>query len=284
MSLDDLCVTSRSGAPGERGGAAGRPGPAHGLRGLDRCLPGGGWPARGSIEILADRTGIGELSLLMPALARLVRRGARGGWLAWIAPPHQPYAPALAPAASTSNACSSCARRRRSGRWSRRCAPGPAARCSAGPPAATGRACAGCNSRRSRRAAWPCCSAGWRMAASFARGAAHRARRRPRRPRGRDPEEPWRTCALRAARLDSAAAPRARALTMALPASTGSRPKSRRRRSPAIPRSRSRPALGGGRRAARASRARRRDGRRTLARGAPAATTCSSRCAGLPRT
>jgi len=35
---------------------------------LDRCLPGGGWPRQGLIEILTDRNGIGELSLLLPAL------------------------------------------------------------------------------------------------------------------------------------------------------------------------------------------------------------------------
>ncbi len=40
-----------------------------GYAALDRCLPGGGWPRQGLIEILVDRCGIGELSLLMPALA-----------------------------------------------------------------------------------------------------------------------------------------------------------------------------------------------------------------------
>src|SRR5690349_3153029 len=38
---------------------------------LDRCLPGQGWPQQGLIEILCDQPGIGELALLMPALARL---------------------------------------------------------------------------------------------------------------------------------------------------------------------------------------------------------------------
>jgi hypothetical protein len=78
-----------------------------GYAALDQCLPGGGWPRQGLIEILADRQGIGELSLLMPALAALCRgghapmagkvdRNDEGGWLAWVAPPLQPYAPALA--------------------------------------------------------------------------------------------------------------------------------------------------------------------------------------------
>lgn len=71
-----------------------------GFAALDRCLPGGGWPQQGLVEILADRHGIGELSLLMPALATLCRSqdGGSGGWLAWIAPPYQPYPPALATA------------------------------------------------------------------------------------------------------------------------------------------------------------------------------------------
>jgi hypothetical protein len=67
-----------------------------GYAALDRCLPGGGWPRQGLIEILADRCGIGELSLLMPALVALGHDEHEEGWLAWISPPHQPYAPALA--------------------------------------------------------------------------------------------------------------------------------------------------------------------------------------------
>jgi cell division inhibitor SulA/protein ImuA len=66
-----------------------------GFGALDRCLPGGGWPRQGLIELLADRHGIGELSLLMPALAALCGE-EHGGWLAWVSPPYQPYAPALA--------------------------------------------------------------------------------------------------------------------------------------------------------------------------------------------
>ena len=64
---------------------------------LDRFLPGGGWPLKAVTEILLDRYGIGELSLLMPALARLSRdKSARAKrWIAWIAPPFVPYAPAL---------------------------------------------------------------------------------------------------------------------------------------------------------------------------------------------
>jgi hypothetical protein len=59
---------------------------------LDEQLPGGGW-ARGALtEILLEREGIGELRLLLPALARV---SAQSAWQAWVAPPHVPYAPAL---------------------------------------------------------------------------------------------------------------------------------------------------------------------------------------------
>jgi cell division inhibitor SulA len=59
---------------------------------LDRQLPSGGWPEGALIELLPERPGIGELRLLMPALARL-SQGAR--WVAWIDPPHVPHAAGL---------------------------------------------------------------------------------------------------------------------------------------------------------------------------------------------
>lgn len=62
---------------------------------LDRLLPGGGWPTGTLTEILIGRRGIGELQLVLPALAALSWAGKR---VAWIAPPHLPYAPALAAA------------------------------------------------------------------------------------------------------------------------------------------------------------------------------------------
>src|SRR6185295_7940581 len=58
-------------------------------------LPGGGWPAGGLTELLVPTKGIGELGLLMPALARLTCAGKR---VVWLAPPYLPYAPALAAA------------------------------------------------------------------------------------------------------------------------------------------------------------------------------------------
>jgi hypothetical protein len=62
---------------------------------LDAALPGGGWPSGALTELLASARGIGELGLLMPALARLTCAGKR---VVWLAPPHLPYAPALAAA------------------------------------------------------------------------------------------------------------------------------------------------------------------------------------------
>lgn len=66
-----------------------------GFAALDRELPGGGWPAGALTEILAAREGLGELRLVLPALAALSSSGKR---IAWLAPPHLPYAPALAAA------------------------------------------------------------------------------------------------------------------------------------------------------------------------------------------
>ena len=62
---------------------------------LDAELPGGGWPRGNLTELLVDRASIGEMSLLLPALARL---SAEGGWLALVAPPWLPHAPAWAAA------------------------------------------------------------------------------------------------------------------------------------------------------------------------------------------
>jgi cell division inhibitor SulA len=60
---------------------------------LDRELPGGGWPRGALTELCLDAEGIGELSLLLPALAYLAQAGE---WIALVAPPHVPYAPAFA--------------------------------------------------------------------------------------------------------------------------------------------------------------------------------------------
>jgi hypothetical protein len=66
-----------------------------GYAALDAGLPGGGWPRHGLIEILTPRFGIGELYLLLPALAAL-SRAQPARWCTWVSPPHEPFAPALA--------------------------------------------------------------------------------------------------------------------------------------------------------------------------------------------
>jgi len=65
-----------------------------GFAALDAGLPGGGWPRHGLVEILTPRPGVGELSLLLPALAAL-SRATPARWCTWVSPPHQPFAPAL---------------------------------------------------------------------------------------------------------------------------------------------------------------------------------------------
>jgi hypothetical protein len=68
---------------------------ATGFDALDRKLS-GGWPWGAVTEIFVERYGIGELSLLMPALASLSAADeADSGWIVWVAPPLMPYAPAL---------------------------------------------------------------------------------------------------------------------------------------------------------------------------------------------
>jgi hypothetical protein len=63
-----------------------------GCKPLDAVLPGGGWQSGTLVELMPDQTGIGELSLLMPSLARITQ-GERH--IAFISPPFIPFAPAL---------------------------------------------------------------------------------------------------------------------------------------------------------------------------------------------
>ena len=62
---------------------------------LDALLPDGGWPKGALLEVVVPRWGIGELRLLLPALATA---GRQPRWSMWINPPFIPYAPALAEA------------------------------------------------------------------------------------------------------------------------------------------------------------------------------------------
>ena len=68
---------------------------ASGFPALDAELPGGGWPRGALTELLAEHSGIGELALLLPALAALT---AAGRTVVLVAPPHGAHAPAWAAA------------------------------------------------------------------------------------------------------------------------------------------------------------------------------------------
>ena len=68
---------------------------ASGFPRLDAELPGGGWPRGALTELLAEHEGIGELGLLLPALAALTDAGQT---VVLIAPPHCAHAPAWAAA------------------------------------------------------------------------------------------------------------------------------------------------------------------------------------------
>lgn len=78
----------------------GTPSIATGFATLDAELPGGGWPQSQLVELLLDAPGVGELSLLAPALARV----ARDRPCVWVLPCDSPgaralpYPPALAEA------------------------------------------------------------------------------------------------------------------------------------------------------------------------------------------
>lgn len=80
---------------GDRPELPARPGVATGQGALDALLPGGGWPRGALVELMLEEEGVGELSLVLPALASLSREER---WIALVAPPHIPYAPALAAA------------------------------------------------------------------------------------------------------------------------------------------------------------------------------------------
>lgn len=87
--LEQLAQACRAGRADAQ---APRPVQPSGFAALDALLPGGGWPLGAVTELMPESAGIGELSLVMPALAYLTRADR---YLAWIAPPYLPYPPAL---------------------------------------------------------------------------------------------------------------------------------------------------------------------------------------------
>ena len=97
-SLDNILANPRIWRGRDQAGR--QAGLASGYPELDRHLPGGGWPRESLTEVLTEHYGIGELRLLMPALARLSTETSpqdftEPGWIAWVSPPFQPYPPAL---------------------------------------------------------------------------------------------------------------------------------------------------------------------------------------------
>ncbi len=78
-----------------------------GLVEFDALLPDGGWPIGALCEFLSDLRGIGEVSLVLPALARLSQEDRH---IAWVAAPLDIYAPALAAAGVDLKRCMRVAR------------------------------------------------------------------------------------------------------------------------------------------------------------------------------
>lgn len=92
-TLDTLLRQPGIWRAGDRRGETGFSHVPSGFAALDAALPGGGWLLGALAEIIHAGVGIGELSLVVPAMAQM---GRSGRWVALAAPPHLPYAPALA--------------------------------------------------------------------------------------------------------------------------------------------------------------------------------------------
>ena len=69
------------------------PAVSSGFAALDAELPGGGWPRGALTEILLDHVGLGECSLVFPALGKMCEEGR---WSLLVAPPHRLHGPAWA--------------------------------------------------------------------------------------------------------------------------------------------------------------------------------------------
>ena len=77
----------------DRLASAEMPAVSSGFLKLDAELPGGGWPRGTLTEILVDHVGLGECSLVLPALGQMREEGR---WSLLVAPQHRPHAPAWA--------------------------------------------------------------------------------------------------------------------------------------------------------------------------------------------
>jgi cell division inhibitor SulA/protein ImuA len=92
--LDDVLARSDIWR-GDRFASAEIPSVSSGFAPLDAELPGGGWPRGALTEILSDGVGLGECSLLLPAL---IRTQNEGRWSILVAPPQPIHGPAWAAA------------------------------------------------------------------------------------------------------------------------------------------------------------------------------------------
>jgi cell division inhibitor SulA len=90
VALESLLATQTLWHAG-RAAAIAADGEPTGYADLDALLPQRGWPRRALTELLLPADGIGELSLLLPTLARFTQAGAT---VVLVAPPYLPYAPA----------------------------------------------------------------------------------------------------------------------------------------------------------------------------------------------
>lgn len=94
--LDHLLQDSRLWQAG-RAAVAAPASVASGWSELDAAL-GGGWPLGQLTELLVADHGLGEFTLLLPALRRLLAQqqpGEARRWVSLVSPPYVPYAPAL---------------------------------------------------------------------------------------------------------------------------------------------------------------------------------------------
>ncbi|UNK41102.1 translesion DNA synthesis-associated protein ImuA [Luteimonas sp. S4-F44] len=87
----DALLAARTVWHAGRGTATAGDGEPTGLAALDAVLPDRGWPRGALTELLLPADGVGEIALLLPALARMT---AAGGRVVLVDPPYIAYAPA----------------------------------------------------------------------------------------------------------------------------------------------------------------------------------------------
>lgn len=90
--LDQLESRELIWRPGQQRAPVKKTGLATGFVALDNVLREGGWPRSALTELLIDGAGIGELRVLLPALARLSKEKR---YQLWIGEPWVPFAPGL---------------------------------------------------------------------------------------------------------------------------------------------------------------------------------------------